>query len=113
MIEAALAATTLARAPVAASKPLQTRRLTISLSTYSKLPRGGAGVNHLAVGAVGIGSPALEEPSVHSVGPVAVDGVKGAVASPRQGPDPDQVVPRRRLAQHLGVAHGNHVIVLR
>ena len=56
------AATMLASAPVAASKPLQTSLLTMSLSTYPYLParRLGSKPPRHAV-AVGIAGPALEE----------------------------------------------------
>src|ERR687892_1187053 len=103
----------LASAPVAARRPLQISRLTISLSTYPHLPAPSGGVNHLALAAVGICSPALEELPVDGVGPVTIDRVEGSVAPAGQLPDANQLVAGGGLGQHVGVGDRDHVVVFR
>src|SRR5918999_6279868 len=111
MIAETRVATMLATAPVAASRPLQTSLLTMSLSTYLDLPFRRRGVNHLGVAAVGIVGPALEEAPVDREGPAPVDHVDRPVATARQHPDPYERVLGGSVAQQLGVPHGDDPVI--
>src|SRR3954468_4837652 len=95
----------LASAPEAARRPLQTSRLTMSLSTGFDLPFARRGVNHLAAVGGGEVGPALEEPAVDRVRPALVDRVDRPMPSGRDHPDADEIVAARRGGERVRVAH--------